>query len=333
VVGPPRGCRCRPLHPRWWRLGRARRKHALRRVPRQAAASGHGLLPRPARGRDCCGGEGACCGGRPPSSCTNPSRRRSLLPPRHFRLLPAAPAAHSWRGHALHVLTEALLEPIEQAGAPHVLVRGSLRLPLAREAFGNSSTRSSAPTQSPLFHPRWAGLDGSRVLAHFAPADNYNAQADVADVVKSAASNKDKGRTAQSIMLYGVGDGGGGPNPPMFEQLRRLGARPLDPGAPAVAAASALRRDVAPPYAPPPPASAACRPFTRLPGLPDVVHGTPRQFFDALAADLARWDAVTWRGEDSLRRLCRVIIEDAISHTQHPYGLQASYFWSYTVAR
>ena len=51
----------------------------------------------------------------------------------------------------------------------------------------------------------WAGLDGSEVLVHFPPADDYNAQAGVKDVLKTAAANKDKGRTAVSLMLYGNG--------------------------------------------------------------------------------------------------------------------------------
>jgi alpha-mannosidase len=61
----------------------------------------------------------------------------------------------------------------------------------------------------------WEGIDGSRVLTHFPPADNYCSHANVSDIRKSETNFKDKERSSQSLLVYGHGDGGGGPNPGM----------------------------------------------------------------------------------------------------------------------
>ncbi|HEX7541884.1 MAG TPA: alpha-mannosidase, partial [Anaerolineales bacterium] len=68
----------------------------------------------------------------------------------------------------------------------------------------------------------WEGLDGSRVLTHFPPADDYNAMADVAAVLKSSNNYRDIDRSNESYMLFGYGDGGGGPTKAMLEQIRRM---------------------------------------------------------------------------------------------------------------
>jgi len=68
----------------------------------------------------------------------------------------------------------------------------------------------------------WEGLDGSRVLTHFPPADTYNAQALPEEVLKSARSNKDRERTNESLMVLGYGDGGGGPQRQMLERIKRM---------------------------------------------------------------------------------------------------------------
>jgi alpha-mannosidase len=68
----------------------------------------------------------------------------------------------------------------------------------------------------------WEGLDGSRVLTHFPPADNYNADANVKDVLFSMTNYKDLERSNEGYMLFGYGDGGGGPSLPMLEQVTRM---------------------------------------------------------------------------------------------------------------
>jgi alpha-mannosidase len=71
----------------------------------------------------------------------------------------------------------------------------------------------------------WEGIDGTRVRAHFPPADTYNGDMSLRELVRSA-------REAHSIYPFGHGDGGGGPTREMLEAARR--ANDLD-GAPTVA--------------------------------------------------------------------------------------------------
>lgn len=67
----------------------------------------------------------------------------------------------------------------------------------------------------------WQGIDGSEVLAHFPPADTYNATAEIDEIRGNAQKYKDHDRAHEGIMLYGWGDGGGGPTKQMLEILRR----------------------------------------------------------------------------------------------------------------
>jgi alpha-mannosidase len=92
----------------------------------------------------------------------------------------------------------------------------------------------------------WQGIDGSEVLAHFPPADTYNASAEVAELRRSAREYKDHDRSRRSLLVFGWGDGGGGPTPAMLERLLRA-------------------RD--------------------LQGLPRTTLSTSDEFFDALEAD------------------------------------------------
>ncbi|MBE7213508.1 MAG: alpha-mannosidase, partial [Gluconacetobacter diazotrophicus] len=75
----------------------------------------------------------------------------------------------------------------------------------------------------------WQGIDGSEVLTHFPPADTYNALTtqggtnEIAQLRANARQYKDHVRSRDSLMLFGYGDGGGGPTPRMLEVLRRVG--------------------------------------------------------------------------------------------------------------
>ena len=68
----------------------------------------------------------------------------------------------------------------------------------------------------------WEGLDGSRVLAHFPPVDTYNSMANVKEVLFHVENYKDHERSNESLLLYGYGDGGGGPSVEMLEQLSQI---------------------------------------------------------------------------------------------------------------
>ncbi|OQV19664.1 Alpha-mannosidase 2C1 [Hypsibius exemplaris] len=80
----------------------------------------------------------------------------------------------------------------------------------------------SLTNQFPHHNFLWRGIDGSEVLVHFPPGDSYGMDLTVADTLKTVDKLKDKGRAHQSVLLYGYGDGGGGPTPAMIERGRRM---------------------------------------------------------------------------------------------------------------
>ncbi|MEP6813782.1 MAG: glycoside hydrolase family 38 C-terminal domain-containing protein, partial [Actinomycetota bacterium] len=67
----------------------------------------------------------------------------------------------------------------------------------------------------------WQGDDGSEVVGHFPPADTYNSDATVAELLKTSRQFLDHDHSRTSLLVFGYGDGGGGPTKPMLETLRR----------------------------------------------------------------------------------------------------------------
>lgn len=106
----------------------------------------------------------------------------------------------------------------------------------------------------------WDGIDGSEILVHFPPADTYSSQCTISDIMKSTNNNKDNIITTNSILLYGNGDGGGGPTRDMIERINTV-------------------KD--------------------LNGLPLIKYSTPFEFFTALNKDYQRKNVSPshWRGE------------------------------------
>ena len=99
----------------------------------------------------------------------------------------------------------------------------------------------------------WEGIDGSTVFTHFPPIDSYNALFKPMMLNHAVESFTEKGRATRSLMPFGFGNGGGGPNRQMMQQYRRV-------------------RD--------------------LEGLPTVEMESPEAFFDAAIAeypDAPRW--------------------------------------------
>ena len=68
----------------------------------------------------------------------------------------------------------------------------------------------------------WKGIDGTSILTHFPPADTYCGSGDVEEILKSQTNFKDKGRSNSSLYLFGIGDGGGGPQPAMIDRLQTM---------------------------------------------------------------------------------------------------------------
>jgi alpha-mannosidase len=128
------------------------------------------------------------------------------------------------------------------SGALPQIMRGAgIKFFLTQKLSWNQFNR---PTSSTFL---WEGIDGSRVLTHFPPTDTYNGVATVKELLLHHTNFKDKERAAESCMLFGFGDGGGGPTEEMLERLRRM-------------------RDV--------------------PGLPEVVIREPQEFFARCEKDI-----------------------------------------------
>jgi len=99
----------------------------------------------------------------------------------------------------------------------------------------------------------WRGIDGSEVLAHFPPADTYTNDASVPEIFRQTTKYRERAVAGVSLMLFGNGDGGGGPQAQMLERIQRYDTCP---GFPRVKLATIAdffkslqkRRDILPRY-------------------------------------------------------------------------------------
>lgn len=118
----------------------------------------------------------------------------------------------------------------------------------------------------PLSTFNWVGLDRSQVLCHMPPLNTYTADATVGDVLRTTTQNRSQESDPRALLLFGYGDGGGGPTSAMLESLRR------------------------------------CRGISNeARALPTVASGpqfSPNAFFEAIQAATANGnELVTWSGE------------------------------------
>lgn len=70
----------------------------------------------------------------------------------------------------------------------------------------------------------WVALDGSQVICHMTPAETYTADAHFGDVKRSVTQHKSLDQDKTSLLVFGKGDGGGGPTFEHLEKLRRCRA-------------------------------------------------------------------------------------------------------------
>jgi len=68
----------------------------------------------------------------------------------------------------------------------------------------------------------WEGIDGTRILTHFPPADTYNGDMSVGELKKSERQFAQHAVSKHSLYPFGYGDGGGGPTRAMLESARRV---------------------------------------------------------------------------------------------------------------
>jgi alpha-mannosidase len=67
----------------------------------------------------------------------------------------------------------------------------------------------------------WVALDGSQVLCHMPPSETYTADAHFGDVKRSVTQHKSLDQDNTSLLVFGKGDGGGGPTWQQIDKLRR----------------------------------------------------------------------------------------------------------------
>ncbi len=67
----------------------------------------------------------------------------------------------------------------------------------------------------------WRGIDGSEIVVHFPPEDTYNSEMKPEGMVRAQENFIEKGVLDEFLVVFGVGDGGGGPTEEIMESALR----------------------------------------------------------------------------------------------------------------
>lgn len=124
------------------------------------------------------------------------------------------------------------------------------------ETFLTTKLAWSETNTFPMDTFLWQGIDGSSVLTHLPPGKEYHTENFPKQLIFAQEEYKEKGICDEFINLYGIGDGGGGPSRHHLEYAKR------------------------------------CQ---NQNGVPPLVHGTSREFFDRL--ENIREELPHWKGE------------------------------------
>ncbi|MBL8026287.1 MAG: alpha-mannosidase [Fibrobacteres bacterium] len=68
----------------------------------------------------------------------------------------------------------------------------------------------------------WQGIDGSKILTHFPPEGTYNSMFHPKGMLTVENKFSEKGFLDECMVLFGAGDGGGGPKQELIEKGRRM---------------------------------------------------------------------------------------------------------------
>lgn len=77
---------------------------------------------------------------------------------------------------------------------------------------------------------KWRGIDGSEILTHMLPEETYNGPAAPRSLRKIANHYAQRDVSNRALMVFGIGDGGGGPDAEHLERLARAAKIPGLPG-------------------------------------------------------------------------------------------------------
>ena len=157
-------------------------------------------------------------------------------------------------------LIDATLEAINEVGMHDATIAQ-----IARRAgfdwFLTQKISWNDTTKFPHHSFMWEGIDGTRILTHFPPSDTYCSWMSMHELMYSQRNFLDKDLSRNAILLYGFGDGGGGPTREMTARIRR-------------------DHDLA--------------------GAPKIEFGTPDQLFDRVRKDIvddAQGETPVFKGE------------------------------------
>ena len=67
----------------------------------------------------------------------------------------------------------------------------------------------------------WRGIDGSEIVVHFPPEDTYNSEMKPEGMVRAQENFIEKGFLDEFLVVFGVGNGGGGPTEEIMESALR----------------------------------------------------------------------------------------------------------------
>ena len=101
------------------------------------------------------------------------------------------------------------------------------------DTFATQKLSWSLINKFPHHSFRWQGIDGSQVATHMFAEDTYNGPALPRSVRRIETNYRDKDVSAHALMVFGIGDGGGGPGEEHLERLARIrnleGLSPVQP--------------------------------------------------------------------------------------------------------
>jgi alpha-mannosidase len=100
------------------------------------------------------------------------------------------------------------------AGLPQIVAHGGAEWFFTQKLSWNETNRF------PHHSFWWEGLDGSAVFAHFSPVDTYNAINTPSQFRFAERNFSDHVGATSSLVLFGHGDGGGGPTQTMIDRAR-----------------------------------------------------------------------------------------------------------------
>ena len=101
------------------------------------------------------------------------------------------------------------------AALPQILAKSGIRFFMTQKMSWNEINKFPHQTFW------WEGIDGSRVLAHMLPEETYNSPATPRSVHQAEYNYLDSGVSDDCLLLFGIGDGGGGPGEEHLERLAR----------------------------------------------------------------------------------------------------------------